>query len=144
MMKAVRLPALFLALLVLAGAPVLAIAAGRVKDGSYSGSVGPGWPLSFKVAAHGTKVEDLVAGFDAGCNGAPGQVAPLFHFGTLEIKDGKLAGSTSRTFTSSVTDVLHISASFSGEELSGRITVDQTIKSLGTCSEPATVTAKLK
>ncbi len=143
-MKPTRLPALLLALLVLAGAPVLAIATGAVKDGAYSGSVGPGWPLSFRVAAHGTKVEDLVAGFDAGCNGAPGEVAPLFHFPTLELRDGKLSGSTSRTFASSTTDVLHISARFSGDELSGKITVDQTIKSLGTCSEPATVTAKLK
>ncbi len=120
------------------------MAAGAVKDGAYSGSVGPGWPLSFRVAAHGTKVEDLVAGFDAGCNGAPGNVAPLFHFGTLKIRDGKLSGSTARTFASTTTDMLHISASFSGDELRGKITVDQSIKSLGTCSEPATLTAKLK
>jgi hypothetical protein len=143
-MRSARLPALLGALFVLAGTPVLAIAADSVKDGAYSGSVGPGYPLGFRVETHGTEVKDLVLGFDAGCNGAPAEVAPLFHFATLKIKGDKLTGSTSRSFSSTVTDVLHIDATFSGDHLSGKVTVDQSITSLGTCSEADTLTAKLK
>ncbi len=144
-MKPTRLSALLLfALLALATVPVLALAAERVKDGAYSGSVGPGYPLSFKVGAHGTEVEDLVLGLDAGCNGAPAEPAPLYHFGTLKLKDDKLSGSTSRNFGPTVTDALHITGTFSGEELSGKVTVDQSIKSLGSCTEADTFKAKLK
>jgi hypothetical protein len=144
-MKPTRLSALVLfALLALAAVPVLALAAERVKDGAYSGSVGPGYPLSFKVGAHGTEVEDLVLGLDAGCNGAPANVAPLYHFGTLKLKDDKISGSTSRDFGPTVSDALHISGTFSGDELSGKVTVDQSIKSLGSCTEADTFKAKLK
>jgi hypothetical protein len=144
-MKPTRLCALALfALLAFAALPVLALAAEPAKDGSYSGSVGPGYPLSFKVAAHGTEVEDLVLGLDASCNGAPADVAPLYHFGTLKIKDDKLSGSTSRAFGPTVTDAVRISATFSGDHLSGKVTVDQSITSLGSCTEADTLTAKLK
>jgi hypothetical protein len=144
-MKPTRLFALvLLAVLALATAPALALAAERAKDGSYSGSVGPGYPLSFKVTAHGTEVEDLVLGLDAGCNGAPAEVAPLYHFGTLKLKDDKLSGSTSRSFGPTVTDALHISGTFSGEGVSGKVTVDQSITSLGSCTEADTFKAKLK
>jgi hypothetical protein len=144
-MKLTRLSALVLfALLALATMPVLALAAEPAKDGVYSGSVGPGYPLSFKVATHGTEVEDLVLGFDAGCNGAPADIAPLFHFGTLKLKDDKLSGSTTRNFGSTVTDALHISGTFSGDEVSGKVTVDQSITSLGSCTEADTFRAKLK
>jgi hypothetical protein len=144
-MKPTRLCALVMfALLALAALPVLALGAEHVEDGSYSGSVGPGYPLSFKVAAHGTEVEDLVLGFDAGCNGAPANVAPLFHFGTLKLKDDKLSGSTSHSFGSTVTDALHINGAFSGNHVSGKVTVDQSITSLGSCTEADTFTAKLK
>jgi hypothetical protein len=144
-MKPTRLCALvLLALLALSALPVLALAAGRVKDGSYSGSVGPGYPLSFKVTGQGTEVEDLVLGLIASCNGAPPDVAPLFHFGPLKLKDDKFSGSTSRAFGSTATDDVHISGTFGGEDVSGKVTVDQSIKSLGSCSEPDTFKAKLK
>ncbi len=70
--------------------------------------------------------------------------APLYHFGTLKLKDDKLSGSTSRNFGPTVTDALHITGTFSGEELSGKVTVDQSIKSLGSCTEADTFKAKLK
>jgi hypothetical protein len=144
-MKPTRLCAIVLfAMLALAALPVLALAAERVKDGSYSGSVGPGYPLSFKVTAHGTEVEDLMLGLDVGCNGAPADVAPLYHFGTLKLKDGKLSGSTSRAFGPTVTDAVHISGEFKGDDVSGKVTADQSITSLGSCTEADTFTAKLK
>jgi hypothetical protein len=140
----IRLPAALVALLVLACTPVLALAAGSVKDGAYSGSLGPGYPLNFKVVAHGSQIEGLVLGFDAGCNGAPAEVAPLFHFGTLRIRDEKFTGSTSHNFGATATDALHISGTFKGDSVSGKVTVDQSIKSLGSCTEADTFTAKLK
>ncbi len=141
-LNSARLPALLVTLLALAGASV-ASAAGGVKDGSYSGTVGPGYPLSFKVVAHGTKVEDLVLGLDVDCNGAPAEPAPLYHFGTLAIKGDKLTGSTSDESDGSGDD-LHVSATFSGAHLTGKVTVEQSIKSLGSCTEADTLTAKLK
>lgn len=75
---------------------------GPVRNGRYEGVVGPGWPISFHVSADGTKVEQLVAAFDAGCNGGAPTVAPKFHFSSLEIRDGRFSGRTSDSFGTKV------------------------------------------
>src|SRR5271165_1716973 len=51
-MKPTRLPAL-------AGSSSLALASGTARDGEYSGFVGPGYPISFRVEANGTVVKNL-------------------------------------------------------------------------------------
>ena len=39
---------------------------------------------------------------------------------------------------------MHISGEFKGDDVSGKVTVDQSITSLGSCTEADTFTAKLK
>ncbi len=145
-MNRARLITLFAALLVLASSPVLAVAAsgGAAKSGRYSGLVGPGYPISFKVSANGTTITDLVVGFDESCNGAPAETAPLFHFKALAIRAGKFAGASTDHFGSTASDALRISGSFSGGEATGKLTDTSKIKSLGSCTESEPFTAKVK
>ncbi len=114
---------------------------GPVKNGRYAGEVGPGWPISFRVSADGTKVEQLVAAFDAGCNGGAPTVAPKFHFGSLEIRDGRFSGRTSDSFGTKVSDVLHISGTFAGHTVTGKISDTSNIASLPSCTETSPFTA---
>lgn len=141
----VRLVSLLLAGLVLACGPSLALASGSPKDGRYSGEIGPGYPINFRVSANGTVISGLVLGFDETCQpGAPAEVAPLFHFKTLKIKAGKFSGSSVDHFSKTATDALRISGNLSGRKATGKVTSSSTIKSLGSCtqSEPFTATAK--
>jgi hypothetical protein len=118
-----------------------AAAGGPVKNGRYKGEVGPGWPISFRVSADGTKVEQLVAAFDAGCNGGASTEAPKFHFSSLEIRDGRFSGHTSDSFGTKVSDVLHISGSFAGRTVTGKISDTSNIASLPSCTETSPFTA---
>jgi hypothetical protein len=117
---------------------------GTVKDGRYTGLVGPGFPISFRVTAHGTSVSDLVVGFEESCNGASAETAPLFHFAQLEIKGGKFAGSSIDRFGSTASDSLRISGTFRGAEATGKLTDTSKIKSLPTCTESEPFTARAK
>jgi hypothetical protein len=126
--------------------PALAAAAGGgpVKGGRYSGLVGPGYPISFRISAQGSAVEDLVVGFDETCNGAPAETAPLFHFKTLAISGGKFSGSSTDHFGKTVSDALHISGSFSGRVANGKVSDLSKIKSLPNCTQSEPFTAKVK
>ncbi|MGO9322779.1 MAG: hypothetical protein ACLQBY_18525 [Solirubrobacteraceae bacterium] len=143
-MRSARLPALFAAVLVLAGAPVLAMAAGSVRDGHYSGFVGPGYPISFQVTSNGTIVKSLVVAFEATCSPGAGQTAPLFHFKTLAVKDGKFSGASTDHFGNTVSDALRISGSLSGAKATGKVTDTSNIKSLPSCTQSEPFTAKVK
>lgn len=134
------------AVLLLAAIPVLAAAAvgGPVKGARYSGSVGPGYPISFRISAQGTAVDGLVVGFDETCNGAPAETAPLFHFKTLQISGGKFAGSSTDHFGKTVSDALRISGRFSGGEATGKVSDLSKIKSLPSCTQSESFTAKVK
>jgi hypothetical protein len=122
----------------------VAAGGGPVRDGHYAGLVGPGYPISFRISAQGTTVEDLVVGFDETCNGAPALTAPLFHFKALEISAGKFSGSSTDSFGKTASDVLHISASFSGRKASGKVSDLSKIKSLKSCTQSEPFTAKVK
>jgi hypothetical protein len=142
-----RFAPLLAALIGFAASPILAVASAageHVKSGSYAGTVGPGYPLSFRVSANGTEVSDLVLGFDESCNGAPAETAPLFHFKTLKIEGGKFSGSSIDHFGTTVSDSLHISGRFSGSEVTGKVTDTSAIKSLPSCTESEPFTAKAK
>ena len=134
------------ALLALACVPVLAIAAGGgpVKGAKYSGSVGPGYPMSFKVSASGKAVDDLVVAFEETCSPGAGSVAPKFDFGTLAINAEKFSGTSTDHFGSAVSDRLHISGSFSGRDATGKVTDLSHIKSLPNCTQTEAFTAKAK
>ncbi|MGA2453728.1 MAG: hypothetical protein ABSG93_09440 [Solirubrobacteraceae bacterium] len=142
--RSARLPALFAAALVLAGAPVLAMAAGSVRDGRYSGSVGPGYPISFQVEADGTVVKNLDVSIEATCQPGAGDVAPVYHFGEVRIERDKFSGSTSRQFGTTVSDAVHISASLSDGKATGEVSDRANIKSLPSCTQSEPFTAKLK
>lgn len=136
-----------MALLVLASSPGFSAASGgdrHVKNGSYSGVVGPGYPISFRVVAKGTTVSDLVVAFDETCNGAPSDTPPTFHFKALKIKDGKFSGSSSDHFGPTVSDGLRISGSIDGDAVTGKVTDRSMIKSLPTCTQSEPFTAKAK
>jgi len=141
-MRLTRSTALAVALLVPAGA--LAAGGGPVKNAKYSGSVGPGYPMTFKVSASGKTVDDLVVAFEETCSPGAGSVAPKFHYGTLAITGGKFSGTSTDQFGKTVSDRLHISGSFSGRDASGKVTDLAKIKSLPNCTQTEPFTAKVK
>ncbi|HEY5318128.1 MAG TPA: hypothetical protein VIJ20_09110 [Solirubrobacteraceae bacterium] len=145
-MRRIQLSALAVTLLVLAVAPVLASAAGRgpVKGAKYSGSVGPGYPMSFKVSANGKDVDDLVVAFEETCGPGAGSVAPKFHYATLAISGGKFSGASTDHFGKTTSDRLHISGTFSGHDATGKVSVLAKIKSLPNCTQTEPFTAKAK
>jgi hypothetical protein len=137
---------LAVAALLLTGAPVLALAAsgGPVKGTKYSGSVGPGYPMSFKVSANGKEVDALVVAFEETCSPGAGSVAPKFHYDTLAINGGKFSGTSTDHFGKTVSDKLHISGSFSGRDVTGKVTDLSHIKSLPNCTQTEPFTGKAR
>lgn len=131
----------------LACAAVVASAAGAkgpVQDAKYSGLVGPGYRMSFRISANGQDVDNLVVSFLETCSPGAGSVAPKFHFGTLRITHGRFSGSSTDHFGETVSDVLRITGTFDGRKVTGTVTDKSHIKSLPNCSqtEPFTATAK--
>ncbi|HEV7162654.1 MAG TPA: hypothetical protein VGN25_05305 [Solirubrobacteraceae bacterium] len=112
-----------------------------VKNGRYKGVVGPGWAISFRVSADGTKVDQLVAAFDVGCNGGASSTPAIFHFGSLSIHDGRFAGRSSDAFGKKVSEVVHISGSFAGRTSTGKVSDTSNIASLPSCTETSPFTA---
>jgi len=143
-MKPTRLPALALALLALAGSSSLALASGTARDGEYSGFVGPGYPISFRVEANGTVVKNLDVAIEATCQPGASDVAPVYHFGEARIEHDKFSASTSRAFGTTVSDVVHISASLSDGKATGDVSDRASITSLPTCTQTEPFTAKVK
>jgi hypothetical protein len=120
-----------------------AYAGNSVSTGNYKGSVGPGYPITFSVSGSGSSVDTLVVGFDATCEGAPANTAPLFHFKTLAIKDAKFSGKSTDRFQSTASDGLRINGTFSGDRASGTVSSKLSIKSLGSCSQTEPFSATL-
>lgn len=144
-MRRARLTALALALAALAAVPVLALAAGGpVKGAKYSGSVGPGYPMTFKVSASGKHVDDLVVAFEETCSPGAGDTPPKFDYDTLAITGGKFSGTSTDHFGKNESDRLHISGSFSGRDATGKVTDLSHIKSLPNCTQSEGFTAKAK
>jgi hypothetical protein len=143
-MKPTRLPALVLVVLALAGSSSLALASGTARDGKYSGSVGPGYPISFRVDANGTVVKNLDVAIEATCQPGAGDVAPVYHFGQARIEHDKFSGSTSEGLGTTVSNVVHISASLSDGKATGEVSDRASITSLPTCTETEPFTAKVK
>jgi hypothetical protein len=132
----------------LLGAVLLAASAagasGGVKSGSYVGEVGPGYKVTFDINASGTAIDTLVVSFDETCNGAPADIPPLFHFGTLSINGGSFSGASTDHFGKKVSDALRIKGTVHGDTVKGSVTSKSYIKSLGTCDETEPFSAQLK
>ncbi|HWF75072.1 MAG TPA: hypothetical protein VG186_17115 [Solirubrobacteraceae bacterium] len=137
--------ALAVTVVALAVTPALAAGGGPVKGAKYTGSSGPGYPLSFKVSADGKAVDNLVVAYLSTCQPGAGDTAPKFHFGTLAIKDRKFSGtSTDNFFGKTESDKVHISGTFSGRDATGNLSDLAHIKSLPNCTDHSPFTAKAK
>jgi hypothetical protein len=143
-MRLAQFSALAVTVVALAVTPALASGGGPVKGARYTGSSGPGYPLSFKVSANGKAVDDLVVAYESSCQPGAGSIAPKFDFGTLAITHGKFSGTSTDKFGKTVSDKVHISGSFSGREASGSVSDLAHIKSLPNCTDRSPFTAKAK
>jgi hypothetical protein len=141
-MRGTRLLSLVQGLMALAVVPAVAFAA--VDGARYSATIGPGYPMSFRVSAGGTEVTNLVVSFEETCNGAAGDTPPKFHFGTLSIRGGRFSGRDTDHFGSTVSDGLYISGRFSGRKATGKVSDTSKIKSLPSCTETEPFTATVK
>ncbi len=115
-----------------------------VKGAKYSGLVGPGYRMSFRVSANGQHVDHLVVAFEETCSPGAGSVAPQFHFDTLKITRDNFSSSSTDHFGRTESDVLTIKGTFDGRKATGSVTDKSHIKSLPNCSqtEPFTALAK--
>jgi len=117
-----------------ASAPIAPPAGAR-----YSGSSGPGYPLSFEVSATGSDLEDLTVAFEATCGPGAGDVAPTFKFPTLPLSEGSFSGTVHTT-----NDTLSISGTFYGTTVSGQVVDINHIPSLQSCTQVSTFLATSK
>jgi hypothetical protein len=119
-------------------------AGGQVKNARYSGSVGPGYPISFRVSTDGNELDDVAVGIEATCQPGAGAVAPVYDFKALRITAGTFSGSIFAQHGPTVSDSVRISGTFFGRTAVGQVTDLAHIKSLPDCtdSEPFTATAK--
>ena len=118
-------------------------AGGQAENAKYSGTVGPGYPINFRVSPNGNAVEDLAVGIEATCQPGAGSIAPVYHFKTLRITAGTFSGSLLAQHGSTVSDSVRISGTFFGRTAVGEVTDLSHIESLPDCtnSEPFTATA---
>ncbi|MGO9975100.1 MAG: hypothetical protein ACLP01_20320 [Solirubrobacteraceae bacterium] len=118
-------------------------AGGQAKNAKYSGTVGPGYPINFRVSANDNAVEDLAVAIEATCQPGAGSIAPVYDFKTLRITSGTFSGSVFAQHGSTVSDLVRISGTFFGRVAVGAVTDLSHITSLPDCtnSEPFTATA---
>jgi hypothetical protein len=102
---------------------------------AYSGTVGPGWLITFDVSARATTVTNLVVAYDETCNGPPSDVTPTFRFKTLTITSGEFTGTTFESFGLAQSDTVHIAGTFSGGVAAGQVSDTSRIKGLPTCTQ---------
>ena len=125
-------------------APAVAIAeAGPKAGGEYSGSIGPGYPIHFKVSRNGKTIDALSVHFEATCLPGAGTVAPAFPFDTLAIKHGAFAGDSSLTTPGSSMSI-RLEGSFDGMKATGKVIGRESIKSLGSCKQTEPFTAHVR
>jgi hypothetical protein len=102
---------------------------------AYSGTVGPGYLITFDVSPHATTVNNLVVAYDETCNGTPSDITPTFRFKTLDIASGEFTGTTTETFGPAVSDTVHIDGTFSGGVAAGQVSDTSKVASFPTCTQ---------
>jgi hypothetical protein len=102
---------------------------------AYSGTVGPGYLITFEVSPHATVVNHLVVGYDETCNGPPSDVTPTFRFKTLVISSGEFIGTTTESFGPAVSDTVHIDGTFSGGVAAGQVSDTSRVAGFPTCTQ---------
>jgi cytoskeletal protein CcmA (bactofilin family) len=108
-------------------------------NAEYSGSTGPGYPLSFEVSANSSEVEKLVVAFEETCNADGPNAAPKFAFKKLPITKGNFSGTVHTP-----ADTLSITGTFNGNTASGHLVDVSHVKSLPNCTESTTFLATVK
>ena len=116
-------------------------AGGQAKNTSYSGTVGPGYPISFHVSTDGDELDDLAVGIEATCQPGAGDVAPVYGFKALRISSGTFSGSVFEQHGPTVSDLVRISGTIFGRTAVGHVTDLSHIKSLPDCTESESFTA---
>jgi hypothetical protein len=104
-------------------------------DTAYSGTVGPGYLITFDVSPHAATVDNLVVAYDETCNGTPSDVTPTFRFKTLVISSGEFTGTTTESFGPAVSDTVHIDGTFSGGVAAGQVSDTSRVTSFPTCTQ---------
>jgi hypothetical protein len=127
---------------VFVGLAGVAAAAAPVKGGHYTGTVGPGYPMSFKVSSSGKDVDHLVVSFESTCQAGAGSIAPKFHFPTLKINKGHFDGTSTDHFGKNDSVRIKITGHIDGHKASGKVKSTSKIKSLGSCTQTEPFTAK--
>ncbi len=119
---------------------------GEVHHARYSGAIGPGYPINFRVSANGKAVIGLVLHYElTTCpGGGAGNRAPAFHFKTLEIKSGSFTGALTDHSGSGDSFMLRIGGTFFGRVATGHVTGTQRITGVPTCTESEDFTARAK
>jgi hypothetical protein len=111
------------------------LAGGEVKDLKYSGSSGPGLPLSFRVSGSGKSVDDLVVLFDETCTPGAGNSDETFKFGPIRVVSGHFSTPTDTIGGRGVSDSLSVKGEFFGRTAVGTVSDHVTITSLTPCTE---------
>lgn len=117
---------------------------GEADHATYAGSIGPGYPISFRVSANGKAVDGLVLDDDVTCGAGAGNSAPAYRFGTLPIKSGSFSGTASDQFGPGDSVSIRITGTFFGRVATGQVAATQQIRSLGSCTQTEPFTANAK
>jgi hypothetical protein len=102
---------------------------------AYSGTIEPGYLITFDVSPHATTVNHLVVAYDETCNGTPNDVTPTFRFKTLVITSGEFTGTTTEDFGPNVSDTVHIDGTFSGGVAAGQVSDTSRVTGYPTCTQ---------
>ncbi len=111
------------------------LAGGEVKDLKYSGSSGPGFPLSFRVSGNGRFVDDLVVLFDETCTPGAGNSDATFKFGPVRVVAGVFSTAADVESGGGVSESLSVEGEFFGRTAVGTVSDHVTITSLAPCTE---------
>jgi hypothetical protein len=111
------------------------LAGGEVKDLKYSGSSGPGYPLSFRVSGSGKSVDDLVVLFDETCTPGAGNSDETFKFGPVKIVSGRFSTPPDIINGGGTSESLSVKGEFFGHTAVGTVSDHVTITSLTPCTE---------
>jgi len=121
------------------------LAGGELKDIKYSGSSGPGFPISFRVSGSGKLVDKLVVLFDETCTPGAGNSDETFTFSPVKIVAGSFSTSADTVKSGgTVSESIRVKGTFFGRTAVGTVSDHVTIPSLTPCTEtvPFMATAK--
>jgi hypothetical protein len=121
------------------------LAGGELKDIKYSGSSGPGFPISFRVSGSGKVVDNLVVLFNETCTPGAGNSEETFKFSPVKIVAGSFSTSAvTMKSGGTVSESMRVKGTFFGRTAVGTVSDHVSIPGLMPCTEtvPFMATAK--